>query len=95
MRNFLKDGMKVKVSLFFRGREQGRTEFGHQLMQRVLTDLQGLCHVEASPRAIGRSLHMMVGPVRGAVKKHKPPASAQQTEQPPAGGAVSDNSKGN
>ena len=86
MRNFLKDGMKVKVSLFFRGREQGRTEFGHQLMQRVLTDLQGLCHVEASPRAIGRSLHMMVGPVRGAVKK--PKAAAPEGEQPTADAAA-------
>ena len=72
MRDFLQGGMKVKVSLFFRGREQGRTEFGHRLMQRVLTDLEGLCHVEAPPRAMGRSLHMMIGPVRGAGQKVKP-----------------------
>ncbi len=69
MRGFLEDGMKVKVSLFFRGREMAHTEYGQQLMQRVTTDLQGKCHVEVPPRAMGRSIHMLLGPVRGAAKK--------------------------
>ena len=83
MRGFLADGMKVKVSLFFRGREQGRTDFGYQLMQRVLTDLQDVCHVEAPPRAMGRSLHMMLGPVRRSVQKQKP-----KVEQQPSANAA-------
>jgi translation initiation factor IF-3 len=75
MREFLEDGIKVKVSLFFRGREMAHTEFGAALMQRVIKDLEGGCHVEVPPRAMGRSIHMMLGPVRGAGKKT--PRSAQ------------------
>lgn len=88
MREFLQDGMKVKVSLFFRGREQGRTDFGYQLMQRVLTELQGVCHVEAPPRAMGRSLHMMLGPVRGAGQKQKQQQQSQPRPEPSAGAAA-------
>ncbi len=80
MREFLEDGMKVKVSLFFRGREMAHQEYGNQLMQRVLTDLTGVCHVEAPPRPMGRSIHMMLGPVRGAGQKQK----QQQQQQRPA-----------
>jgi len=71
MREFLADGIKVKVSLFFRGRETTHAEFGDQLMQRVLNDLTGTCHVEVPPRLSGRTIHMILGPVRGAAEKHK------------------------
>jgi translation initiation factor IF-3 len=76
MCEFLQDGMKVKVSLFFRGRENTHTEFGDQLMQRVITDVHGIAHAEVPPRLMGRSIHMLLGPVRGAVKKLK------QVQQP-------------
>jgi translation initiation factor IF-3 len=76
MIEFLQDGMKVKVSLFFRGRENTHTEFGDQLMQRVIIDVQGIAHAEVPPRLMGRSIHMLLGPVRGAVKKLK------QVQQP-------------
>jgi translation initiation factor IF-3 len=72
MREFLKSGMKVKVSLFFRGREQAHKEFGDQLMQRVITDLTGSSHVEVPPKLQGRSIHMLLGPMRGAAHKPKP-----------------------
>lgn len=80
MRNFLEDGIKVKVSLFFRGREMGHAEFGDKLMQRVLSDLTGICHVEVPPRLMGRTIHMLLGPVRGAGQKNKP-QQAQPQEQ--------------
>jgi len=79
MRGFLEDGIKVKVSLFFRGREMAHQEYGNNLMQRVLTDLTGACHVEVPPRAMGRSIHMMLGPVRGAGKS-KPKQPSEETE---------------
>lgn len=72
MRTFLQDGIKVKVSLFFRGREQAHPEFGDQLMQRVVNDLNGVSHVDVPPKMQGRSIHMLLGPVRGAGQKQKP-----------------------
>lgn len=84
--DFLQDGMKVKLSLFFRGRENAHPEYGVQLMQRVLNDLEGAGRAEVTPRVIGRSVQMMVGPARGGVKKAKFQEQTEQQEQtePPA-----------
>jgi translation initiation factor IF-3 len=71
-REFLEDAMKVKISLFFRGREMAHTAQGNELMQRVLRDVEGVGHVEVPPKLMGRSIHMIIGPVRGAAsKKHQ------------------------
>ncbi len=71
MTDFLKDNMKVKVSLFFRGRENAHTELGDQLMRRVIKDVEGVGHAEVPPRLMGRSIHMMLAPMRGGPKKPK------------------------
>ncbi len=69
MREFLKEGMKVKVSLFFRGRENAHPELGEKLMQKVMVDVEGSGRCEVMPKLIGKSIHMLVGPVKGAIKK--------------------------
>lgn len=71
MRAFLAGAMKVKVSLFFRGRENARPEFGHELMRRVIRDLEGYGHAEVMPKLMGKSLTMMVSSERGAAKKYE------------------------
>jgi translation initiation factor IF-3 len=80
MRDFLQENMKVKVSVFFRGRENAHPEFGQELMQRVIRDVQGAGHAEVPPKQMGKSIHMMLAPVRGAAKKSVPePKPAEQT----------------
>jgi translation initiation factor IF-3 len=69
MREFLSEGMKVKVSVFFRGRENAHPELGDKLMQKVIADLQGIGRAEVMPKLMGRSIHMLLGPMRGAAKK--------------------------
>ncbi len=69
VREFLGEGMKVKISLYFRGRENARPEFGQQLMQRVIRDIESSGRAEVPPRQIGRGITMILGPVRGAGKK--------------------------
>jgi len=78
---FLQEGMKVKLSLFFRGRENAHPEYGVQLMKRVLDDLEGAGRAEVTPRVIGRSVQMMVGPARGGVKKARFQLEPEQQEQ--------------
>jgi translation initiation factor IF-3 len=80
MREFLEEGMKVKVSLYFRGRENAHPEYGNELMQRVVKDLQGIGHAEVPPRLMGKSLHMMMAPQRGAGKKQKQQPATQPSE---------------
>jgi translation initiation factor IF-3 len=80
MRGFLAEGMKVKVSLFFRGRENAHPEYGNELMKRVIADLQDAGHAEVPPRLMGKSIHMMMAPHRGAGKKLKQEKPQQASE---------------
>ena len=69
MRDFLNDGMKVKVTMMLRGRENAHPEFGDKLMHQVIADVQGCGRAEVMPKLMGRSITMMLSPMRGAGKK--------------------------
>jgi len=57
---FLEKGDKVKVSMFFRGREAAHSELGMKLMQRLVAETQEVAVVDAPPRNSGRLLSMML-----------------------------------
>jgi translation initiation factor IF-3 len=59
---FLKRGNKVKVTVVFRGREMAHQEFGHQLLNRLKTDVAPLAQVERAPVQEGRFVFMTVAP---------------------------------
>jgi translation initiation factor IF-3 len=61
---FLKAGDKVKVMVVFRGREQSRPEMGVKLLQKVAEEVTESGVVESSPSADGRSLVMVIAPLR-------------------------------
>jgi len=57
---FLEKGDKVKVSMFFRGREVTHAELGQQLMARVVEDTKEHASLDAPPRRTGRLISMML-----------------------------------
>ena len=61
---FLLAGDKVKVTVQFRGREQSRPELGYRLLQRLAEDVADVAFVEFAPKQEGRSLTMVLGPVK-------------------------------
>ena len=61
---FLKAGDKVKAMVVFRGREQSRPEMGVKLLQKVAGEVTEFGSVESSPSADGRSLVMVIAPLR-------------------------------
>lgn len=63
---FLEDGDKVKVTIRFRGREQERPSFGKDLLDRLADDLAEVGTVEQAPLIEGRSMTMVLAPVRHA-----------------------------
>lgn len=77
IREFLQENIRVKVSLFFRGREMAHQEIGKNLMQRLLADCADVGHAEMEPKMVGRGLHMMLAP-RPASKKAKAAATEAQ-----------------
>jgi translation initiation factor IF-3 len=63
LRGFLEEGDKVKVTVYFRGREITHQELGIRLLERIRTDLGEEAKIEFFPRsAEGRQLVMIVVP---------------------------------
>ncbi len=71
LQTFLGEGYRVKVALFFRGRENAHKDRGFDLMNRVLGDVRELGTVEQAPKLMGKNIQMVVMPsikTRQAVK---------------------------
>jgi len=62
-KEFLEAGNRLKCSLFFRGRENSHRDLGVKLFNRIISDLEALCHVDSPPKIAGRSLAMMLSPL--------------------------------
>ncbi len=60
-KEFLEDGNQVKLSLFFRGREITRKEFGFDVMKRFIAGLEAV-RVVREPHLEGKVLGAMVVP---------------------------------
>ena len=59
---FLEKGNKVKVNMFFRGREIAHQEFGQQIVDRFIQDSQEKAVVEMRPMRQGRVLSFVLAP---------------------------------
>jgi translation initiation factor IF-3 len=59
---FLEKGHKVKIRMFFRGREVSHQEIGRKLLKRLITDVEKVGKVEKEPQMLGRSLILILGP---------------------------------
>lgn len=60
IRSFLEDGHKVKILIFFRGREMAHKELGYELIERVIEALEESAVVEQKPQMAGRNLSITV-----------------------------------
>jgi len=61
---FLENGDRVKITIWFRGREITHKDLGMKMLQRVKEDLKELAVVEQMPKMEGRTLQMMIAPVK-------------------------------
>ena len=62
IRDFLEQGNKVKISLRYRGREMRHVELGHDLLKRVVDDIESIAAIEQDAEFEGRQLVMVVAP---------------------------------
>ena len=79
---FLQKNMRVKISIFFRGRELAHKEYGLQLINRILQDTAACGHTDAEPRLIGKNLNAILVPGK-AKPRASPPAAPSTTPSPP------------
>ncbi len=60
VRGFLADGHKVRLQIFYRGREMAHKELGYELMEKIVNELQDEAIVEQKPQMLGRNLSATV-----------------------------------
>ena len=66
IRRFLERGQRVKVSVFFRGREITHPELGRAMLNGVFEVVQDLAKLDVSPKLEGRSMAMLLTPKANA-----------------------------
>ena len=60
IRGFLTSGHKVKILIFFRGREMAHQEIGHEMIHKIIEKLAEDAVVEQKPQMAGRNLSIVV-----------------------------------
>ncbi len=85
IREFLKDGMKVRLIMQFRGREMAHTDYGRRLMERAKQDLADVGDLETDSKMEGNTLLYIYGPKRGVTKA----APQKPATEPKAAGEAS------
>ena len=84
---FLEAGHKVKVTLFYRGREQAHKEIGFNIAKKVIEDFGDTIVVDQQPQLAGKQLSFVVrasgkGTVAYQAKPEEEGVVNAQTENP-------------
>jgi translation initiation factor IF-3 len=67
VREFIKEGSKVKITIMFRGREMAHPEFGREILQRVVEATKDIATGDINPndtRIEGRNMSIVLSPVK-------------------------------
>ncbi len=83
IRGFIEKGMKVKCSLYFRGRENAHRELGFEVMKRVVTGIEEIAAPDMPPKLLGNSIIMVLGPRAGKPQSREPAAPRSAGFQSP------------
>ncbi|MFQ5902405.1 MAG: translation initiation factor IF-3 [Candidatus Binatia bacterium] len=62
IRRFIERGQRVKVSVFFRGREITHPELGRKMLNGVLGQVEDIAKLDIAPRLEGRNMAMLLTP---------------------------------
>ena len=60
IRAFLSDGHKVKILIFFRGREIAHKNLGYELIDKMMEQLKDEATLEQKPTMAGRNLSIVI-----------------------------------
>lgn len=63
IKRFLEEGDRVKVTVFFRGREIVHKDRGILILERIILETKEVGKVEQEPKAEGRTLQMLLTPL--------------------------------
>jgi translation initiation factor IF-3 len=73
-RRWLESGMKVRVTIRFRGRERDYPEIALEDLKEIALELSDVSAVEQAPSMEGRTMTVLLTPEKGGKKKKEPAA---------------------
>ena len=80
-RRWLEDGMKVKVTIRFRGREMDYPEIALEDLKEIALELSDVGKVEQAPQMEGRTMLVILAPDKSGAKKDKKQPEKQEQAQ--------------
>lgn len=87
IRRFLEKGHRVKISVFFKGREITRPQLGRDMLDKVLLSIAEFATPDGTPRMEGRHMSVLVVPNKAGTTKASPTAAAAaESSQAPSAG---------
>lgn len=60
IRSFLQEGHKVRIQIFYRGREMAHRELGYDMINKITTMLEDDAVMEQQPQMAGRNLSVVI-----------------------------------
>jgi translation initiation factor IF-3 len=81
IKSFLEEGHRVKVSVFFRGREMSFLSKGEEVLNRVIAECDSVGKNEGTPRMEGRYMRIMLTPVASSKPKKSPAPVPSETKK--------------
>lgn len=81
-REFLEDGDKVRLVVRFRGRQITRSDFGRQVILKVVNALDDISKVDKEPKFEGRQMVSLLSPEKGKKKETVEGEEDSQTSSP-------------
>ena len=62
IKEFLTDGHKTRIRIFFRGREITHPERGNELVNEIVKNVEDIGSVDSEPKLEGKNLIMVLSP---------------------------------
>lgn len=82
--DFLSAGHKVKITLFYRGREMAHKDIGFNLAQKIIDRLSDQATLEQAPQLMGKQLSFVLRAGSGGKKLVQTAEPAKDTNEPSA-----------
>lgn len=71
IKEIMGDGDRVKIVVKFSGRQITRVEFGHELIKKVLTQLEGYATADGTAKLQGKQLFLILNPSKKGKKNEE------------------------
>jgi len=81
VKGFLEEGHRVKVSVFFRGREMSFLSKGEEVLNRVIAECENIGKNEGAPKMEGRYMRIMLMPVASPKPKKPVPSPVSDSKK--------------